>query len=115
MGFQVDEHFVGAVQDFFGHAGQLSYVNAVTFVGAAGGDLLQEHHSTFALLDQDIVVSQAGKFVSQLSQLVIVRGEERAAADLIVQIFGNGPSQTHAVVGARAATDLIEDHQAAVS
>src|SRR5439155_21817408 len=43
-----------------------------------------------------------------------VRGEKHAAADLIVQILGNGPSQTHAVVGAGAAADLIEDHQATV-
>src|SRR5439155_3808057 len=114
MGFQIREHFVGAVQDFFGHAGQLSYVNAVTFVVAAGGDLVQEHHSTFALLDQDIVVSQAGKFVGQLSQFMIVRGEKHAATDLVVQILGNGPSQTYAVVGAGAAADLSEDHQAAV-
>src|SRR5260370_22547009 len=114
MGLQIGQHFVGAVQDFFGHAGQLSYVNAVTLVGAAGSDLMQEDNLSFALLHQDIVVSQAGKFVGQLSQFVIVRGEKHAATDLVVQILGNGPSQTHAVVGAGAAADLIEDHQAAV-
>src|SRR5207244_9450219 len=79
-----------------------------------GGDLVQKHYPAFGFLHQDVVVSQAGKFVGQLSQFMIVRGEKHAAADLIVQILGNGPSQTHAVVGAGAAADLIEDHQAAV-
>ena len=45
---------------------------------------------------------------------MIVRSEQRAAADLVVDVFDDRPGQRHAIVGARAASDLVEDHEAAV-
>ncbi len=43
-----------------------------------------------------------------------MRREQRAAADSVVQMLDDRPSQRHAVVSARAAADLVKDHQAAV-
>jgi len=37
-----------------------------------------------------------------------VRGEEGAAANVVVQVFDHAPGQRQAVVGARAAADLVE-------
>ena len=42
-----------------------------------------------------------------------MRGEQRAAADLVVQVLDHGPGQREPVVGAGAAADLVQDHQAA--
>jgi hypothetical protein len=36
-----------------------------------------------------------------------VSREQRSAADLVVQVLGDGPGQRHAVVRARAPADLI--------
>ena len=44
---------------------------------------------------------------------MVVRGEQRAAAHDVVQVLGDGPGDGEAVVGARAAADLVEDHQRA--
>ena len=65
------------------------------------------------LVDQRVVVAQARQPLGQLGQLVVVRGEQRPAADAVVQVLRDGPGQRHAVVGAGAAADLVEDHQAA--
>ena len=43
---------------------------------------------------------------------MVVRRKERAAADVLVQEFHHAPGQRNAVVGARAAADLVQDHQA---
>ncbi len=42
-----------------------------------------------------------------------MRGEQRAAADVVVQVFADRPGQRDAVERARPAADLIENHQAA--
>src|SRR3712207_7939011 len=47
----------------------------------------------------------------QVGQLVVVRREQRAAADDVVQVLGDGPRERHAVVGARAAADLVQDRK----
>ena len=44
---------------------------------------------------------------------MVVGGEQRAAADVVVQVLDDGPGQREAVVGARPAADFVEDHQAA--
>src|SRR6516165_6286882 len=41
-------------------------------------------------------------------------GEERFGADLVVQVLDDGPREAEAVEGAGAATDFIEDDQAAL-
>ena len=46
---------------------------------------------------------------------MIVRRKKRAAADAIVQVLDDGPRQRDAVVGARAAADLVENDEAAGS
>ena len=46
-------------------------------------------------------------------EFVVVGGEEGAAADVVVEVFDDGPGERDAVVGAGAAADFVEDHQAA--
>ena len=43
---------------------------------------------------------------------MIMRGEQRFRADLIVQIFHDRPRETESIEGARAAANFVEDNQA---
>ena len=87
-------------------------MDAVALVGRPGDDLVQEHDLVLPLAHGHVEVLHAGKRFLQVGQLVVVRGEQRAAADVLVQVLDHRPGQRHAVVGARAAADLVEDHQA---
>ena len=68
--------------------------------------------SSSCSLHLHVVVPQPRQRLGELGQLVVVRGEQRPAADRVVQVLGDRPGQRHAVVGARAAADLVEDDQA---
>ena len=46
--------------------------------------------------------SQPACELGELGELVVVRGEERAAADGVVEVLGHRPGDGQAVVGARA-------------
>src|SRR2546421_579890 len=50
---------------------------------------------------------------NEIGKLVVVGGEHRAAADGVVQVLGNRPGDGQAIVGARAASDLVEHDQRA--
>ena len=103
----------GAVEHRGRHAGQPGDVDAVALVGAAGDDPVQEDDLALALADRDVGVAQPGLGLLELDELVVVRGEEGAAADRVVQVLGDRPGERDAVEGAGAAADLVEDHQAA--
>ena len=45
---------------------------------------------------------------------MVVRGEEAAGTDVIMQVLGDAPGDAEAVEGARAAADLVEDDEAAL-
>ena len=101
--------------DRAGDTGQLRDVDAVAAVGPAGDDLAQEDDFAALLGDGYIHAAHAGQQVRDLHQFVIVRGEERArtAAFVVVQVFDDGAGDGEAVVGAGAASDLVEDQQTA--
>ena len=111
--FEPVEHFSGAFIDGARHAGELGDVDAVALVGRAGDDLVEEHDLILPFLDGDVKVARHRELVVEIGQLVVVRGEERAAADLLVDVLDDAPGEREAVVGARAAADLVEDHEAA--
>ena len=70
---------------------------------------------SFHSLHRHVVVLRArGQVCGQVGQFVVMRREERAGADLVVQMLGDAPRDAQAVEGARAAADLIEDDQAAL-
>jgi hypothetical protein len=48
----------------------------------------------------------------ELGQLVVVGGEQRLGAVVLVQVLDDRPGQRQAVEGGGAAADLVEDHQA---
>jgi hypothetical protein len=89
-------------------------VDAVAAVGAAFDDAVEEDDLVFPFADGDVEVFHAAETRGEVGQLVVVRGEERAAADVGGDVLGDGPGEREAVQRARAAADLVEDDQAAV-
>ena len=95
------------------HAGEARDRDAVAAARRAGHEAVQEHHVVAVLARGDGVVRDARRLLRELGELVVVRREERAAADDVVQVLGDRPGDGEAVVGARAAADLVEDDQRA--
>ena len=54
-----------------------------------------------------------GSRAGQFGQFVIMRGEQRFCADLVVQMFDDAPGEAQAIEGAGAAADFVEYDQAA--
>ena len=57
--FEVGEYLVGAEDDFFGEAGEAGDVDAVAFVGGAGGDAAEEDDGVAVFADLNGVVLHA--------------------------------------------------------
>ena len=91
---------------------ELGDVDAVRAVGAARLEAMEEHDRLAGLAHGDVVVPRVLQLLGELHQLVVVRGEHRLAADPVVQVLGHRPRDRDAVVGRRAAADLVEQHQA---
>ena len=64
------------------------------------------------LAHRDRAVLRPRLLAAEIGELVVVRREQRARADAIVEVLGDRPGDRQAVEGRRAAADLVEDHQA---
>jgi hypothetical protein len=72
---------------------------------------MKEHDGAVVLARADRDVAHVGRRLGELGQLVVVGREQRAAFPVVVQVLGDGPGDREAVVGARAAADLVEDDE----
>ena len=109
---------VGALDDAPGHSRNLGHMDTKAVLRAALLELAQEDDFAVDLLHRDVVVLNAGKIFLHLVQLVVVGGEERArpaGLRVLVQVFNDGPGYRDAVVGRRAAAQLVEEHQRAAA
>ncbi len=88
-------------------------MDAVAFVRRAGHDLAQENDLVVPFAHRDVVVAHAGPRVGEGGHLVVVRGEEGARLQHVVQVLGDAPREAEPVEGAGAAPDLVEDDEAA--
>ena len=94
-------------------AGEPRDVDAVALVRAAGDDAAEEHDLVLVLAHRDRDVAHARARVGERDELVIVRREQRARADRVVQVLGDRPRDRDAVERRRAAADLVEDDERA--
>jgi hypothetical protein len=65
------------------------------------------------LADHHVEVFHSRELLGQRREFVIVGGEHCAAADVVVNVLDHAPGERKSVVGARAAADFVEHHQAA--
>ncbi len=91
-------------------------LDAVAAVRTSRHDFVQEDDFVAELTRGHVLVDDAGKPVGEIGQLVIVRGEDRLRPCTVVrrQVFGYGPRQAQAIERGGAATDFVEDDEAAV-
>ena len=94
-----------------GHAGQARHLDAVALVGAALDDFAQEDDLVVPFAHGDVEILHARQAAGQFGQLVVMGGEERLGADLVVQVLDDAPGQAQAVKGAGAAADLVQDNR----
>src|SRR5688572_29155621 len=111
--FQIAQDFLGPFQYGLWHTGEARDLNAVALVGSTVHNLAKKNDLIVPLAHGHIEILQARQTPGEFSQFVIVRGEKRARADLIVEILHNAPSERQSIKRAGAAPDLIEDDEAA--
>ena len=75
---------------------------------------MEEDHIALPFLDGDGGVLDPIELVCELRHLVVMRGEERAAAVDVVQVFKRCPGDGKPVIGRRSAPDLVENDDGAV-
>ena len=57
-------------------------------------------------------VLHAGEEIGELSEFMVVRGEERARARVLLQMLDDSPGNGEAVKGRSAAADFIKENEA---
>ncbi|KAH8718128.1 hypothetical protein HC256_002784 [Beauveria bassiana] len=102
-------------------AHQLGDVNAKALVADAWLDLVQQRHlalvrlgavaASAANVRRDVQVGDVWVLVGERRELVKVRGKHGKAADFFDDVLGNGPGKAEAVVGGRAAAELVNDDE----
>ena len=116
VGFELLQHLIGPVDDGMGHSGNFRHMDAEGVLAAALHQLAHEHHLAVNLLDTDVVVDDAFERALHLIELVVMRGKEcLGPGTVLVDVLHDGPSDGDTVVGARAAPQLVEEHEAALT
>ena len=90
-------------------------MNAVAFVRPARHNLAQENNLLVPFPHRDIEIADSAALLRQLRQFVIMRREQRARFDFIVQKFRDTPRNRKPVECRCSAADLVQNNQAALS
>ena len=101
----------GTVHNHGGHPRQTCHLDAVGLVRRTLHDLAQEDDLLFPFADGHIVILHARPGTGQIRQLMVMRGEQRAGLQLVMQVLRHGPRDGKTVKGSRAAPDLIQNNQ----
>src|SRR5207249_2212957 len=100
-------NFLGAIKDFLWQSGKARDLDAVALIGATGDDFAQKNDLLIPFAYHDIQIADAFAILGEFRQLVIVRGEQCARFDLVVEKLCDAPCDGEPVEGGRAATDLV--------
>ena len=113
VGFELLQYVLGTLHDRARHTRYFSHMNTERVLRSAAHQLAQEDNLAVKLLHRHIVVLYTLEVFLHLVQLVIVSGEERARLRLrvLVKILHDSPGDGDAVVGRRAAAQLVEEHE----
>src|SRR5258708_4643234 len=103
------QDFAGAFNFRGGQAGEAGHFDAVTLVGAAGFDAAEKNNLAGRLLNRDMNVFHRGQKLCKLGQLMVVGGEKRARADVLLKMLDNRPGDGEAVKRGGAAADFVEE------
>ncbi len=107
------QHGVGAVGDAARHAGEACHVDAEAVFRAAAGEFAQEHYFSVDFAHAYVVVGDACEPGFHVVEFVVVCGEQRVHASVLVDVFDDGPCYGYAVVGACASAEFVEKDERA--
>lgn len=107
------KHLFGSFDGFGGKASEFGDVDAVALVCAAADDLAEEDDARGDLLDGRLEVGGVGIFGFEFGEFPIVGREEGFCLFAMggQEVFGNGPGDGDAVVGAGATTNFVEEDE----
>src|SRR5437879_11706817 len=106
------QDLAGALDHAVRQAGEPGNFDTVAFISAAGLDAAQENDLAGRLLRGDMDVLHRREKVGKLRQFVIMRGEKRTRADVLLEMLDDRPSNGQSIEGSRAAADFIEKNKA---
>ncbi|SVD79806.1 uncharacterized protein METZ01_LOCUS432660, partial [marine metagenome] len=89
--FQVSQDFFCAFEYGRWNSSQPRHLDAVTLVSSAINDLTQKDHLIIPFPNGHIKIEYPRQTIGQFGQLMVMRGEQCFCAELLMQIFYNGP------------------------
>ena len=89
--FVAFQNFAGAFDDAAREAGEARDFDAVALVRAARFDAAKKNDFVRRFFDRDVDIFHAWQKVGELGEFVIVRGEKRARARVLLQMLDDGP------------------------
>jgi len=87
------EDFAGAADDGAGKSGESGDFDTVALVRSAGFDSVEEDNAARVLADCDAHIAQVGEAICEEREFVVMRSEERAAADGVVEVLDRCPGE----------------------
>src|SRR5690349_390066 len=106
------QHFAGALDDAARQAGQTRDFDAVTLVRAAGLDATKKNNLARGLFDGNVDVLHAGKQIGEFREFVIMGGEKRACASVLLEMLDDSPGDGEAIERGSAAAHLVKQDKA---
>src|SRR5437870_1130516 len=103
------QNFLRAIENFLWQTGEAGNLDAVTLIGAARDDLAQKDDLIVPFAHGDVEIADATALLGELGQLVVMRREQRARFDSVVEKLGHAPRDREAVERRCSAADLIEN------
>ena len=84
---------------------------AIATIRAARDELMEQDHTVIMLFCGDVVVGRIREAIRELTKLMIVRREDRAAPRRVMKMLGDRPCDRQPVVGAGSAPDFVQDDE----
>ncbi len=75
---------------------------------------MQKDNVIVPFFDGHVEIADSRQRFLQLRQFMVMRGEQRPGSNGIMNVLDDGPRQARAIVGARAAANLVKNNQTAI-
>lgn len=100
------------IDDAVRHSGEFRDVQTVALIRGTGLHAVQEYELAAVLGRVEVDVRATGQVVGQARELEVVGREERQRVEFAADVAGRGPGERQPVERARAAPDLVHQHEA---
>src|SRR5215471_1731344 len=102
------KNIFGAIENFFGQARETGDLYSVTFVSAARDDFAEKNDLLVPFTHSDVKIADAFTILGEFRQLMVMRGEQTARFDLVVEELGHAPRDRESVKSGSATANLVK-------